>query len=217
MTGIPWKLKRSISFLKHVCAQVFCSAYLFALKTDAICSNEMSVGCKRSARHYIPEDNCEEPDSTTACWFTCMLNGSSPLHCGFPGMEIICYHGNSLQKHLLSFSSKAMPVYRGSYRLGCSATESARLYILCSLFRWQHKPQAHSIGLFRPARLRVLGSFSSYTLSVEGGIGYMRLGIPKRIRLCVDSRHTPHENGWWVHKKVIFSIHFGNNLFSFRC
>jgi hypothetical protein len=120
-------------------------------------------------------------------------------------------------KHLLSFSDKVISVVRDSYRLGCSATESARLYILCSLFRWQHKPQAHSIGLFRPARLRVLGSFSSYTLSVEGGIGYMRLGIPKRIRLCVDSHHIPHENGWWVYKKVISSIHLRNNLFSFRC
>jgi len=49
------------------------------------------------------------------------------------------------------------------------------------------------------------GSFCYHTLSVEGGVGYMRFLVEKRISTCASRLHFPHEDGWWVQIKTLSS------------
>lgn len=74
---------------------------------------------------------------------------------------------------------------------GCSysvvRTDGSTLSIFAYLF---------AFGYLRPARSQDVGSFSCSTLNVEVVVGYMRLAVPKRTRICAGGRHFSRNDGW---------------------
>jgi hypothetical protein len=121
------------------------SAYSLTLKMEAICFSETSVDFKWTTRHYIPEDQTLHNCCESLKSYNYILNESSPLHCEFPGTEIVCYNGNTrIETKIIEFKNKVASVYIiwfiSNGLFGSLATESSRLYIRYGLYRWQHRP-----------------------------------------------------------------------------